>query len=159
MATGYRLIKRRNPQDPEGIKKWYAVPNSMPALSTYEMSVMATENTTITPMEMESSLRLLARFIPQQIKQGHTVHIPGLGYFRLSFSSDGVEDIKDFDAGHMIKRPRLIFVPDKQFRDSVLNGLKFIDLGVLDEDIEYASRNAYMKAKGLLVEEPEETIG
>jgi len=44
---------------------------------------------------MEASLELLAKFVPQQLQQGHTVKIPGLGTFRLTFKSDGDRSVAD----------------------------------------------------------------
>ena len=63
----------------------------------------ATANTTTAPIELESAMELLAAFIPQQLQQGHTVNVPGMGTFRLTFKSDGVEDINKFNAGQMLK--------------------------------------------------------
>ena len=67
----------------------------------------------------------------------------------VSFKSDGVEDITDFNAGAMIKNPRIIFTPSKEFRESVLQGIQFQNAGVLDEGISYASLSDYKKAKGI----------
>lgn len=49
----------------------------------------------------------------------------------------------------MIKNPRIIFTPSKEFRESVLQGIQFQNVGVLDEGISYASLSDYKKAKGI----------
>ena len=49
----------------------------------------------------------------------------------------------------MIKNPRIIFTPSKEFRESVLQGIQFQNAGVLDEGISYASLADYKKAKGI----------
>ena len=49
----------------------------------------------------------------------------------------------------MIKNPRLIFTPSKEFRESVLNGIQFQNAGVLEDDISYASLADYKRAKGI----------
>ena len=112
------------------------------------MTHAATANTTTAPIEMEAALELLAKFVPQQLQQGHTVKIPGLGTFRLTFKSDGVEDINSFRANCMIKNARIVFTPSKELRESVLSGLSFEDGGVLENDISYASLADYRMAKG-----------
>lgn len=94
----YKLIKKVNPQKRQEPGKWYATPKSETPLSGKAMTCAATANTTTAPIEMEASLELLAKFVPQQLQQGHTVKIPGLGTFRLTFKSDGVEDINSFRA-------------------------------------------------------------
>lgn len=113
------------------------------------MTRAATENTTTAPIEMEAALELLGRHARQQLQQGHTVRVGDLGTIRVSFKSDGVENITDFNAGAMIKNPRIIFTPSKEFRESVLQGIQFQNAGVLDEGISYASLSDYKKAKGI----------
>ncbi len=143
----YKLILKKNPLKKEEPAKWYATPKSETPLSGKAMTKAATANTTMAPIEMEAALELLAKYVPQQLQQGHTVKIPGLGTFRLSFKSDGVDTVDDFRPGSMIKNARIIFVPDKDFRENVLNGLTFEDGGVLENDINYASIADYRKAK------------
>ena len=126
----YKLVKKINPQDKAAPKKWYAIPITA-------------------PIEMEAALELLGRHARQQLQQGHTVRVGDLGTIRVSFKSDGVENITDFNAGAMIKNPRIIFTPSKEFRESVLQGIQFQNAGVLDEGISYASLADYKKAKGI----------
>ena len=140
----YKLIKKVNPQKRQEPGKWYATPKSETPLSGKAMTC-----TTTAPIEMEASLELLAKFVPQQLQQGHTVKIPGLGTFRLTFKSDGVEDINSFRANSMIKNVRIVFTPSKELRESVLSGLTFEDGGVLEDDISYASIADYRLAKGV----------
>ncbi len=143
----YKLIQKKNPQKKDEPAKWYATPSSEAPLSGKAMTKAATANTTVAPIEMEASLELLAKYIPQQLQQGHTVKLPGLGTFRLLFKSDGVGSVDDFRPGTMIKEARIGFIPDKEFRENVLKGLTFEDGGVLENDINYASIADYRKAK------------
>ncbi len=144
----YKLILKKNPLKKEEPAKWYATPKSETPLSGKAMTKAATANTTMAPIEMEAALEFLAKYVPQQLQQGHTVKLPGLGTFRLSFKSEGVASIDDFRPTAMIKEARIVFVPDKEFRASVLNGLTFEDGGVLENEINYASIADYRKAKG-----------
>lgn len=146
----YKLVKKINPQDKAAPKKWYAIPISEVPQTVKAMTRAATENTTTAPIEMEAALELLGRHARQQLQQGHTVRVGDLGTIRVSFKSDGVEDITDFNAGAMIKNPRIIFTPSKEFRESVLQGIQFQNAGVLDEGISYASLSDYKKPRVLL---------
>lgn len=101
----YKLVKKINPQDKEAPKKWYAIPISEVPQTVKAMTRAATENTTTAPIEMEAALELLGRHARQQLQQGHTVRVGDLGTIRVSFKSDGVENITDFNAGAMIKNP------------------------------------------------------
>ena len=119
----YKLIKKVNPQKDRNLANGTR-PQSETPLSGKAMTCAATANTTTAPIEMEASLELLAKFVPQQLQQGHTVKIPGLGTFRLTFKSDGVEDINSFRANSMIKNVRIVFTPSKELRESVLSALR-----------------------------------
>lgn len=114
----YKLVKKINPQDKAAPKKWYAIPISEVPQTVKAMTRAATENTTTTPIEMEAALELLGRHARQQLQQGHTVRVGDLGTIRVSFKSDGVENITDFNAGAMIKNPRIISY-SLQVRNSV----------------------------------------
>ena len=149
MSVNYKLVRKKNPQKKNEPAKWYATPNSAKPLAQKALTRAATANTTTAPIELESAMELLAAFIPQQLKQGHTVNVPGMGTFRLTFKSDGVEDINKFNAGQMIKSPRIVFTPAKELKEGVLQGLSFENGGVLEAGINYASLADYRKAKGL----------
>ena len=113
MSVNYKLVQRKNPLKKDEPAKWYATPNSAKPLAQKALTRAATANTTTAPIELESAMELLAAFIPQQLKQGHTVNVPGMGTFRLTFKSDGVEDINKFNAGQMINRPASSSPPPK----------------------------------------------
>ena len=145
----YNLVAKKNPLKPEEGKKWYAVPNSREAQDVKAMTRAATENTTTAPIEMEAALDLLGKYAVKQLLQGHTVKVGSLGTLRISFKSEGVKDINDFNGGLMIKNPRIIFTPSKELRESVISQLKFQNGGVLEDGVRYASLTDYRKAKGM----------
>lgn len=145
----YKLVKKINPQKREDPKKWYAIPLSEVPQTVKAMTRAATENTTTAPIEMEAALDLLGKHARQQLQQGHTVRVGDLGTIRVTFKSEGVEDITAFNASTMIKSPRIIFTPSKEFRESVLQGIQFQNGGVLDEKVSYASLADYKVAKGI----------
>ena len=149
MSLKYKLLQKKNPMKKDDPAKWYAVPNSEKPLTQKALTRAATANTTTAPIELESAMELLAAFIPQQLQQGHTVNVPGLGSFRITFKSVGAEKIEDFNVGTMIRSPRVMFVPAKELRDSIIRDLRFEDGGVLEGGINYASMADYRKAKGL----------
>lgn len=145
----YKLIQRANPLKKDAPKKWYASPLTNKPLELKVMTRAATENTTTAPIEMEASVELLVNHTQKQLLQGHTVNIPGFGSFRITFKSDGVENINDFNAGQMIKNPRILFTPAKELREAIRNQMKFDNGGVLEDGISYASMADYRKAKGI----------
>ena len=60
MALPYKLIQKRNPQDPEGPRKWYATPKSASPQSEKDMVKDATEFTTLSAAEFRAALEHLA---------------------------------------------------------------------------------------------------
>ncbi|VFB14686.1 DNA-binding protein [Bacteroides heparinolyticus] len=159
MSVNYKLVQKKNPQKKSEPAKWYATPNSAKPLAQKALTRAATENTTTAPIEMEAAMELLAAFIPQQLKQGHTVNVPGMGTFRLTFKSEGVEDIDKFNAGQMIKSPRIVFTPAKELRERTLQGISYENSGVLEAGVNYASMADYRKAKGLPTPAPGGSTG
>ena len=115
----YKLVQRSNPLVKGSPKKWYASPLSEAAQTVKAMTRAATENTTVAPKEMEAALELLGNYARQQLLQGHTVRVGDLGTLRITFKSDGVEDITKYNASAMIKEPRILFMPSREFREAV----------------------------------------
>lgn len=159
MSVNYKLVQKKNPMKKDEPAKWYAVPNSAKPLAQKAMTRAATTNTTMAPIELEAAMELLAAFIPQQLQQGHTVNVPGMGTFRLAFKSEGAEKIEDFNAGMMIKSPRILFTPAKELKERLLRGLSYENGGVLEAGVSYATLADYRKAKGLPTPAPGGTGG
>lgn len=148
MGLKFNLVQKVNPHDRDAEKKWYAVPSSDSPLSAKALAKAATANTSTAPIEMEAAMEHLANYIPQQLLQGHTVKVSGLGTFRVIFKSSGVSHPSEFNASTMIKEPRILFTPEPALRESVINGLSFENGGVLKDGIRYASVADYRKAMG-----------
>ena len=147
MAFKYKLVEKlREPGNPTAGKNWRGAPSSATSLSGKAMTRAATKNTTMAPIELEAALDLLADFIPEQLLQGHTVTIPGLGYFRLTFKSKGSETVEGFDPKEMLYDVRPVFVVDKAFRKRVQDNIEFEDGGVQKGGISYATRMDYLHA-------------
>ena len=147
MAYKYKLVEKSlEPGNPDSGKNWRATPASSTPLSGKAMTRAATKNTTMAPIELEAALDLLADFIPEQLLQGHTVTIPGLGYFRLTFKSKGSDTVEGFDPKEMLYDVRPVFVVDKAFRKRVQDGIEFEDGGVQKDGISYATRMDYLQA-------------
>ena len=79
---------------------------------------------------MEAALELLGNYARQQLLQGHTVRVGDLGTLRITFKSDGVEDITKYNASAMIKEPRILFTPSREFREAVIGAIQFENGGI-----------------------------
>lgn len=112
------------------------------------MTRMATEDTTVADVELSAAAKLIGKFIYNQIIQGKRVRIPGLGSFRLSFGSEGVDNILDFNV-NMIRNVKVLYIIDTSLRAAILNNISFENAGVDDEGVQYASMENYKEVKGL----------
>lgn len=148
MGIPYKLMRRRGPQQPEESTKWYAVPKTGKAMKETAMSRAATEDTTIADFELTSAAKLIGKFIHNQVTQGKRVRIPGLGSFRISFGSEGVDDIQKFHTG-LIRNVKVVFTIDNELRSDILRDLTFENAGVEEDGVYYGTLDNYKEVKGL----------
>ena len=143
----FKLVKRTNPQKKAEPGKWYAIPSVVNQLNTRAVCKVVTRNTTTAPTELESSFNLVCDGIPHELQQGNSVRLGELGTLRLSFGSQGVDDVTKFDAATMMKNVKVIFTPSKELMTSIKNGLSFENIGVVEEGFTYNSVKAYQEYK------------
>ena len=117
MGVPYKLQRKKNPQKPTEPGKWYAVPKTGKAVDEKIMTRLATEDTTMADFELSSAAKLIGKFIHNQTVQGKRVRIPGLGTFRVSFGSEGVNDITQFNT-NLIRNVKIVFTIDSDLRAS-----------------------------------------
>ena len=61
---------------------------------------------TVSNSDVQAVLGDIAPVMHTQMKQGKSVHIKGLGYFRYTLDTVGVADLKDFDFQKQVKAVR-----------------------------------------------------
>ena len=108
--------KRKNPTKPQEGDQWHAIPVTTNRLTTRSLCKVVTRNTTTAPTEAESTFNLVCDGIVHELQQGSSVQLGELGWLRLSFGSEGVEDLTQFDAASMIRNVKIIFTPSKNGR-------------------------------------------
>ena len=148
MATRYTLQRKKDPRKPDEPGKWYAVPLSNTPMDEEATTKAATQDTTFNDVELAAASQLIARFVSSQLLNGQRARIPGLGTFRVTFRSKGVDDVDQFDANSMITDARISFITDNNLRSDFLNKLRFENAGVKEDDVYYGDLESYRKAKG-----------
>lgn len=143
----FKLSFKKNPQKKDDSGKWYAIPSVSNRLDTRAVCKVVTRNTTTAPTELESSFNLVCDGIPHELQQGNSVRLGSLGTLRLGFSSEGVENPADFNAGSMIKNVKVIFTPSKELMSAVKEGLSFENVGVVEEGFTYPTLKDYLEYK------------
>ena len=144
----FKIIERNsNPREKDAPKKFYATPITERALSTQQFAKLATTDAAISPGEMLAALDLFGKTALQQLLQGHSVEVPGIGTLRISFSSKGADTPEDFNARTMISGARVLFRPKVEVKQAIANGMYYENAGVRAEGKDYVSLAAYKKAK------------
>lgn len=145
--TKVKLVQRGNPARPEEGKKWYGTAVSGRPLPVRQMARFATRNTSTTPLELEGALELFGEYAIAQLLQGHAVKLGYLGTLRLTFKSEGADDIRDYHPARMVREPRILFTPSKELRNRVVKNLTF-ELGpVVKDGVTYASVSDFLKGE------------
>ena len=145
--TKVKLVQRGKPGPGGGPKKWYGTAVSGRPLPVRQMARVATRNTSTTPLELEGALELFGEHAIAQLLQGHAVKLGYLGTLRLTFKSEGADDIRDYHPARMVREPRILFTPSKELRERVVKNLTF-ELGpVVKDGVEYASVKDYLKGE------------
>lgn len=68
---------------------------------------------TVSNSDVQAVLGDIAGVMHTRMAQGKSVHIKGLGYFRYTLDTVGVEDMEDFDFEKQVKAVRVEFIPER----------------------------------------------
>ena len=148
MSFKYKLAKKKkNPSQPQGDSEWHAIPTITNRQTTRSVSKVVTRNTTTAPTEAESTFNLVCDGIVHELQQGNSVQLGELGWLRLSFGSEGVEDLTQFDAATMIKNVKIVFTPSKALMAEIRKDLVFENAGVVEEGFTFPTTKAYLDYK------------
>ena len=114
----YKLTQRRNPQQPEAAQKWYASPINAGKVSQKNISEDIVALSSLSRGDVSSVIENLLDTVPKYLLMGKSVNLGGLGTFRLSFSSKGVDAPQEFNT-NMISGVKVIFTPSSELREKV----------------------------------------
>jgi predicted histone-like DNA-binding protein len=116
----YKLVTRKNPQDRESPGKWYAAPVNDGKVAQPEISADIVNLSSLSRGDVANVINSLIDTIPKYLLMGKSVNLGELGTFRVSFTSKGVEDAKDFTVDK-ISGVRILFVPSSELRKRLEN--------------------------------------
>ncbi|AHW58861.1 DNA-binding protein, histone-like, putative [Draconibacterium orientale] len=111
----YKLIEKANPRDLTAPKKFYA---SHVSSGRKTISRDIEDKSSLSRGDISNVLDNLVDQIPKYLLDGQTVSLGDLGSFRLTLSSEGAEQEKNFKS-NMIKNVKIIFTPGKMLKEEV----------------------------------------
>ena len=120
MSIHYVIQPRKNLAQPDAAPKYYPISKSLKPIDRDFLIRDMVKNTSLTFQEAATGIDYLFDSIPKYLSLGFTVQIGKIGYFRITFRTEGSETPEEVTADK-IKRKRLIFVCGKEIRD-IVNG-------------------------------------
>lgn len=113
----YHLVQKVNPQD-RSKKKWYANAVNSSKIGQKEIAKSISSKSSLTSGDVANVIQNLLEELPKELLKGNIVKLEDFGSFRISISSEGVENEKDFKAS-MIKDVRIIFTPGVEMKEAI----------------------------------------
>ena len=118
MSIHYVVQAKRNPLDQQASPKYHPVSKSIKPLDRDFLISDMVEHTSLTYQEAAAGIDYLFEAIPKYLSLGFTVQIGKMGYFRISFKSEGSNTPQEVTADK-IRRKKLVFVCGKEIRNKV----------------------------------------
>ncbi|MDR1407993.1 MAG: HU family DNA-binding protein [Tannerella sp.] len=113
----YKLLQRNNPQDPSQ-SKWYAAPVSDGKVTRVDVAAEIVNISSLSRGDVSNVIECLIDVIPKYLLMGKSVSLGDLGTFRLSFSSDGVDNPAEMTVAR-IHGVRVLFVPSVNLKKTL----------------------------------------
>ena len=143
----YKLRRKPNLLNPAKDGLWYAAPAPARRICARDLCTQAARHTTLSAAELLMALELVAEQAATCLRQGDMVELPGLGTLRLEYGSEGVAEPEDFYAA-LMRRPRVVYRPTRQFTGRVLLGMSYELDGLVDDGISYDTVASWRRAGG-----------
>jgi DNA-binding protein, histone-like, putative len=118
----YKLVERDNPQN-RGNKKWYATPVNGGKITKTAISKEIVDMSSLSRGDVSNVIENLIDIMPKYLIDNKGIQLGEFGTLRLSFSSEGVDNEKDFHVSK-IRNIKVSFIPSPEFRKA-LNEIKF----------------------------------
>ena len=110
----YKLVSRANPQD-RTKSKLYAQAVNDGTVTQKALSADIVGLSSLSRGDVSNAIESLIETMPKYLLMGRSVKLGDFGTLRLSFTSDGVENAKDFNT-NMIRGVKVIFTPSPEFK-------------------------------------------
>jgi len=119
----YKLVERRNPQNPQAPGKLYASPVNDGKVSQKDIAADIVLLSSLARGDVGNVIDSMLDTVPKYLLMGKSVSLGDLGTLRISFSSEGVNAAEEFTI-NKISGVRVLFTPSPALRKA-LTGIKF----------------------------------
>ena len=108
MKIKYVLSQKRNPQDPEGPKKWYATVKSTQEVTLKQLGKEITQRCTVNYADTLAVLESLTQMLAEHLGNNEIVKLGDFGTFYITIGSEGAETEEKFHRS-MVRDPKVRF--------------------------------------------------
>jgi putative DNA-binding protein len=134
MSIKYKLYQLKNKTSQRN-GYWYARAAYIGTVGTKQLATRISERCTVTEPDILAVISALVSEMSHNLQNGMRVKLNDFGTFKLSISSEGVKELKDFSAVKHIKRPHVLFQPETHVGADKVRIKNFIS-GVKVEELE-----------------------
>ena len=117
MSIFYRLNKN-NMKESKMFGKYYGRAVHTDTVDLSRVAEAIQENTTAKKADVLAVLTEMVNVMQRELCDSKRMKIDGLGSFKVTFSSTGVNDPKEYNAKDCIKRYRIVFTPEYSIDNS-----------------------------------------
>lgn len=117
MSQSYIIVGRKNPQNPEAPKKFYAQSRSMKKVTVKEICKRVSERSSYSRGELEGAIGEFLIEIQNVLEEGNIAQMGDLGNFRLIVRNRGAAITADDYNTSLISRSRVSFYAGTELRD------------------------------------------
>jgi|GEM_PF-2002072 len=114
----YYLTRRRNPLRPLEPGKFYAALIQNQRITSRDVAKQLVKMTGMSMLDAQNATNAVAYILSENLALGNQVDFGGLGRFSLSITSDGSEDIENFNP-RSIKIKKVNFKPGEDVKDAL----------------------------------------
>ena len=134
MAIFIKFRQNNDPQNPQSYKLWYARAYQPETVTLRHLAEKMQANCTVKRADILAVLSELADTMRDELQNGKTVYIDGIGYFKIGLSSRGLNKPDDFHADRDVRDLHIVFRPDSKWqpdgtrRIALLEGTRLLPL-------------------------------
>jgi predicted histone-like DNA-binding protein len=114
----YKVVKKVNPQNPDGPKKKHANPVNAGKMLLKHLAKEISARSSLTVGDIENVLYNLLDVLPLFLKIGMSVQLGDFGTLRLTLVSESVNEDEEFTVAK-IKGVRVVFTPSKELKNAL----------------------------------------
>ena len=114
----YSLSQKRNPQDPDGARKWYPSAQYSRVVGVDQIAAEIVEASALTEGDVLSAIRQFENRIIAHLEQGEKVKLEKLGSFHLTISSEGADTEEAYHAS-LIRKVNVRYTPGDRIEGAI----------------------------------------